>query len=440
MAKDKKEILKKDEELKKEDIVEKDVDEMLKALEEEPEIESPETKSEEAEDFVEIKDEEKEIEEGKDEKEEKEAEEKEEEEEKEEKEEEEEKEEIKNEEEEKEEETEKKANVKKFAAKMTPEAQEFISKKIKVLMDEGYPQEQAIAIAYSMARERGFDVPEAPKKTASVDIKEALAGLIKAFSDKVAKLEKMEPKVENATKTKGAEQPKADEGDEGKKEVKTHVKSSIKGIEKKAMDGNNWSVNSKEIEEPAKVKDPRDNVSVDKKEVVSESLKKPGVDTAGAKAIKDLYNKLQPASDEYSISFDKKSALKDELEAWKRRVAELEKERQELIKKQQEYEHKLRVKALSEEIFKIVSSLKAKNLIEPGTEEDVIDIISSYFADEKLVEGLNKIASYLKPSFSDEIGKAIPQIELTEKMEIPTTEPEEKKLSKIWVSKTLKNI
>jgi hypothetical protein len=211
-------------------------------------------------------------------------------------------------------------------------------------------------------------------------------------------------------------------------------------MDKKALDGNNWTINPKEIEEPAKVNDPKDNVSVDKKEVVSESLKKPGVDTAGAKAIKDLYNKLQPASDEYSISFDKKSALKDELENWKKRVAELEKERQELIKKQQEYEHKLKVKALSEEIFKIVSSLKAKNLIEPGTEEDVIDIISSYFADEKLVEGLNKIASYLKPSFSDEIGKAIPQIELTEKMEIPTSEPEEKKLSKLWVSKTLKNI
>ena len=27
-------------------------------------------------------------------------------------------------------------------------------------MDEGYPQKQAIAIAYSMARERGYDVPK----------------------------------------------------------------------------------------------------------------------------------------------------------------------------------------------------------------------------------------------------------------------------------------
>ena len=206
------------------------------------------------------------------------------------------------------------------------------------------------------------------------------------------------------------------------------------------MDGNNWSVNPKEVENPSKVKDPKDNFSVNKKEVNSEALKKPGIDSEGAKAIKDLYNKLQPASDEYSISFDKKSSLKDEIESWKKRVAELEKERQELLRRQQEYEQKLKIKALSEEMFKIVSSLKAKNLIEPGTEEDVIDIISSYFADEKLVDGLNKIASYLKPNFSDEIGKLIPQVELNENIEIPTSEPEEKKLSKIWVSKTLKNI
>ena len=50
-------------------------------------------------------------------------------------------------------------------AKLTPEAQEFISKKIKKLMDEGKPQDQAIAIAYNMARERGFDVPESPTKS-----------------------------------------------------------------------------------------------------------------------------------------------------------------------------------------------------------------------------------------------------------------------------------
>ena len=40
--------------------------------------------------------------------------------------------------------------------KMSKSAKEFISKKIKVLMDEGKPQKQAIAIAYSMAKEDGL--------------------------------------------------------------------------------------------------------------------------------------------------------------------------------------------------------------------------------------------------------------------------------------------
>lgn len=60
----------------------------------------------------------------------------------------------------------KKVDLEKIAKKLTDEAQKFISQKIKKLMDEGYPQEQAIAIAYSMAKEKGFDVPE--KKEASV--------------------------------------------------------------------------------------------------------------------------------------------------------------------------------------------------------------------------------------------------------------------------------
>ena len=415
MAKEKKEMIKKDEEFKKDNIDDKEIEDMLKAFEEETNVNSPETKSEEGDDFVEIKgdeddvikedeDMEEDIREEEEESEIEELEDKEEEKEGEKEEEKEEEMEEEMEEENEEEMDEKKENKKK--------------EKVKEVEEKDIESE----------------------KKASIDIKEALSGLIKAFSEKVAKLEKMEPKVEEATKTKGAEHPKADEGDEGKKEIKNHVKSSIKWMEKKAMDGNNWSVNPKEVENPSKVKDPKDNFSVNKKEVNSEALKKPGIDSEGAKAIKDLYNKLQPASDEYSISFDKKSSLKDEIESWKKRVAELEKERQELLRRQQEYEQKLKIKALSEEMFKIVSSLKAKNLIEPGTEEDVIDIISSYFADEKLVDGLNKIASYLKPNFSDEIGKLIPQVELNENIEIPTSEPEEKKLSKIWVSKTLKNI
>lgn len=44
--------------------------------------------------------------------------------------------------------------------KMTPAAREFISKKIRILRREGYPQKQAIAIAHKMARDAGYDVPE----------------------------------------------------------------------------------------------------------------------------------------------------------------------------------------------------------------------------------------------------------------------------------------
>jgi len=50
-------------------------------------------------------------------------------------------------------------------SKLSDKAQEFISKKISILMNEGYSQDQATAIAYDMAREKGFDVPE--KKTKS---------------------------------------------------------------------------------------------------------------------------------------------------------------------------------------------------------------------------------------------------------------------------------
>lgn len=55
----------------------------------------------------------------------------------------------------------------KESAKMTPEAQKFISNKIKVLVEEGYEQDQAAAIAYDMARKQGYDVPEKPKQSVS---------------------------------------------------------------------------------------------------------------------------------------------------------------------------------------------------------------------------------------------------------------------------------
>lgn len=52
--------------------------------------------------------------------------------------------------------------------KMTKEAREFISKKIKFLMEEeGMEQKQAIAVAYSMAEKEGYKVP---KKTKAEEI------------------------------------------------------------------------------------------------------------------------------------------------------------------------------------------------------------------------------------------------------------------------------
>lgn len=50
-----------------------------------------------------------------------------------------------------------------FAAAMTDEARDFVSAKIAKLVEEGKDQSQASAIAFNMARDRGFDVPAAPK-------------------------------------------------------------------------------------------------------------------------------------------------------------------------------------------------------------------------------------------------------------------------------------
>lgn len=44
--------------------------------------------------------------------------------------------------------------------KVSDEAQDWISRKIKKLVNEGKDQDQAVAIAYSMARDKGYDVPE----------------------------------------------------------------------------------------------------------------------------------------------------------------------------------------------------------------------------------------------------------------------------------------
>lgn len=48
-------------------------------------------------------------------------------------------------------------------AAMTPAAKRFVQEKIRILIrDEGYPRDQAVAIAFRMAKAAGFAVPEAP--------------------------------------------------------------------------------------------------------------------------------------------------------------------------------------------------------------------------------------------------------------------------------------
>jgi hypothetical protein len=47
-------------------------------------------------------------------------------------------------------------------AKLTEKAQKFVGKKIVTLQREGVPKRQSVAIAFSMARERGFKVPPVP--------------------------------------------------------------------------------------------------------------------------------------------------------------------------------------------------------------------------------------------------------------------------------------
>src|ERR1700693_1891075 len=63
------------------------------------------------------------------------------------------------------------------AKKLSDEAQSFISKKIEILRKEGKDADQASAIAYSMAREKGFDVPEPPKKGSVTKSADGFLGL-----------------------------------------------------------------------------------------------------------------------------------------------------------------------------------------------------------------------------------------------------------------------
>ncbi len=50
-------------------------------------------------------------------------------------------------------------------SKTSPAARKYINKKIEILVhEEGYPQKQAVAVAYSMARKRGYKVPKRPRR------------------------------------------------------------------------------------------------------------------------------------------------------------------------------------------------------------------------------------------------------------------------------------
>jgi len=64
---------------------------------------------------------------------------------------------------------------------VSEDAQTWISNKIKLLVGEGKDQEQAAAIAYSMAREKGYDVPE-KKSSLTVSRKAELINVLAAFA------------------------------------------------------------------------------------------------------------------------------------------------------------------------------------------------------------------------------------------------------------------
>lgn len=65
--------------------------------------------------------------------------------------------------------------------KLSKGAREFISKKIKVLMDEGRPAKQAQAMAYSYARREGFDVDES-------ELLEKITTVMELEKDKIYKM------------------------------------------------------------------------------------------------------------------------------------------------------------------------------------------------------------------------------------------------------------
>jgi hypothetical protein len=54
--------------------------------------------------------------------------------------------------------------------KLSPEAEKFISRKIRKNIKEGRPQKQAVAIAYSQARAKGYKVPATPSRRKLRDV------------------------------------------------------------------------------------------------------------------------------------------------------------------------------------------------------------------------------------------------------------------------------
>jgi len=94
------------------------------------------------------------------------------------------------------------------AKEMTDEASKFISDKIKKLREEGKPEDQAIAIAYSMAREKGYDVPEKKAELNTQAIKSVVDEKKEEKSEKAPKDEKKSEKEESKKDTKPSKEEK----------------------------------------------------------------------------------------------------------------------------------------------------------------------------------------------------------------------------------------
>ena len=122
-----------------------------------------------------------------------------------------------------------------FESEDTPKGDDWISAKIKKLMDEGYPQKQAIAIAYSMAGRSKKKGKESKMSTT-----------IKAFCETLAKSKKCnesQKKLLSVLSEDGmdsmympADAPPADEG-EPEDGIKSAFQTAIATLAEQALDG-----------------------------------------------------------------------------------------------------------------------------------------------------------------------------------------------------------